>query len=123
MNFLVPLTAAPKLDKSSDTVLVNDGLSTEVSCSVDKSNPLPTFTWEYQNLDCADCSPEKDKWKSVPGNLIITSTNTSTNRSRVQVEKDQSGAYYRCKAVNAIGNDTHLVKLVRLGEKLLVFIL
>ena len=123
INCLFPLTAVPKLDKSSDTVFVNGGLSTEVSCSVDKSNPLPTFTWEYQNLnlDCPDCPPEKNKWKSVPGNLIITSTNTPTNLSRVQVERDQAGAYYRCEAVNAVGNDTHLVKLVRLGEKLLVF--
>ena len=117
INCLFPLTAEPKLDKSSDTVLVNDGLSTEMSCSVDKSNPLPTFTWEYQNLKCANCPPDKNQWKPVPGNLIITPTNTPTNHSVVQVRKHQSSTYYRCNASSFVGDDTHVMKLVRLSDK------
>ncbi len=102
-------------------MLAIDGVGTEVSCIVDKSNPLPTFTWQYQNLDCPDadsCLPDENQWKSVPGNLMITPTNTPTNKSVVQVEKDQLASFYRCKAVNTVGNDSFVVKLVRLGKKL-----
>lgn len=116
-NCLFPLTAVPKLDKSPDTVFVNGGLSTEVSCSMDNSNPLPTFTWEYQNFKCANCRSDKNQWKPVPGNLIITPTNTPANHSGVQVEKHQPSTYYRCKADNILGEDTHVVKLVRLCDK------
>ncbi|KAL9972290.1 hypothetical protein ACROYT_G018573 [Oculina patagonica] len=112
--------AAPILEKSSKRVLVTDGLEAEVSCSVKKGNPLPTFTWEYQNIDCPDadsCLPDENQWKSVPGNLMITPTNTPTSQSVVEVEKDQLAAFYRCKAVNTVGNDSHVIKLVRLGKK------
>lgn len=121
-TFLFSIKAAPILDKSPATlaVLVIDGLEMVVSCSLDKGNPLPTFTWEYQNSDCPDddsCLPDENKWKSVPVNLMNTPTNKPTNQSVVRVERDQLAAFYRCKAVNAMGNDTHVVKLVRIGKE------
>ncbi len=118
--FLFPIIAAPILEKRSKRVLVTDGLEAEVSCSVKKGNPLPTFTWEYQNIDCLDadsCLPDENQWKFVPGNLMITPTNTPTSQSVVEVQKDQLAAFYRCKAVNTVGNDSHVIKLVRLGKK------
>ncbi|XP_078371752.1 hemicentin-1-like isoform X1 [Oculina patagonica] len=119
LAFDLDVQAAPVLNKRSDTVLAIDGAGAEVSCLVDKSNPLPTFTWQYQNLDCPDadsCLPDENQWKSVPGNLMITPTNTPTNKSVVQVEKDQLASFYRCKAVNTVGNDAFVIKLVRLAK-------
>ncbi|XP_078371760.1 hemicentin-2-like [Oculina patagonica] len=118
LAFDLDVQAAPVLDKRSDTVLAIDGAGAEVSCIVDKSNPLPTFTWQYHNLDCPDadsCLPADNQWNTVPEDLMITPTNTTTNKSVVKVEKDQPASFYRCKAVNTVGNDSHVVKLVRLA--------
>lgn len=119
-TFLFYSLAAPILTKRLDPVFVVDGKPTEVSCTLDKANPLPTFTWEYQNQNCRDadvCPPVESKWAVVPGNLMLTPTNTPTNRSVVEVKKDQPAAYYRCNASNTVGIDSHIVTLVRLGKK------
>lgn len=79
--------------------------------------------WEYQIQNCRDtdvCPPVGSKWAVVPGNLVLTPTNTPTNRSVVEVKKDQPAVYYRCNATNTVGIDSHVVTLVRLGKKFLI---
>lgn len=110
-DFLFYPLAAPVL-KPSDPVFIADGLTGEVSCSVVKANPLPLFTWEYKNKNCG----KNCKWETVPGNLVLTPTNTPTNESAVQVKKDQPTAYYRCNTSNTVGIDSHTVEFFRLGK-------
>jgi len=110
INLFYPL-AAPIL-KPSVPVQVFDGVTAKVSCSVAKANPLPLFTWEYRNKNCG----QNCIWETVPGNLVLTSTNTPTNESVVQVKKDQPNALYRCNASNTVGIDSQTVEFYRLGK-------
>ena len=103
--------AAPVV-KPSYAVPVTEGKTAEVSCSVDKANPLPLFTWEYKIKNCV----KNCKWETVPGNLVLTPTNTPTNESVVRVEKDQPTSDYRCNASNAVGMDSGTVTLYRHGK-------
>jgi len=93
-------------------LLVPDGETKEVSCSLVKANPLPTFTWEYKNKNCG----KNCEWAAVPGKLVLTPTNRPTNESVVQVTKEQPTAYYRCNATNSEGMDSYTVPLIRLGK-------
>ena len=98
--------------KPSNAVPVAEGKTTEVSCSVDKANPLPLFTWEYITKNCV----KNCKWETVPENLVVTPTNTPTNESVVRVDKDQPNTDYRCNASNAVGMDSGIVQLFRHGK-------
>jgi len=103
--------AAPIL-KPSDPVLVVDDETAKVSCSVVMANPLPLFTWEYRNKNCG----QNCKLETVPGNLVLTPTNTPTNESVGQVKKDQPNALYRCNASNTVGIVSQTVKFYRIGK-------
>ncbi|KAJ7377501.1 Hemicentin-1 [Desmophyllum pertusum] len=112
--------AAPVIHKVTQPVVVRSDLETEVICVLEKANPLPKFTWKYQNENFPannnPCQTHESIWITVPGYLMITPTDTPTNRSVVKIENDQTDAFYRCEAVNAVGNDSYVIKLVRLAE-------
>ncbi|RMX55563.1 hypothetical protein pdam_00001670 [Pocillopora damicornis] len=107
------ILAPPAIDKERDEIPAKEGLESKVICKVTKSNPLPTFTWKYQTVKCEDCVPDESNWIDVPSYLLLTPPK-QTNLSEVRVEKSQSAAFYHCQADNGVGNDTHIVKLVRL---------
>ena len=109
------ISAPPAIDKERDEVPAKEGLESTVICKVTKSNPLPTFTWKYQTVKCEDCVLDESNWIDVPSYLLLT-PQKQTNLSEVRVEKSQSAAFYHCQADNGVGNDTHIVKLVRLGK-------
>ena len=91
-------------------------------CDVIKSNPIPNITWKYQTVKCDDvenCLPDESKWIDVPSDLLLTPQ--QTNSSQVLVEKSQSAAFYHCQANNSVGNDTHVVKLIRIGKRFFLF--
>ena len=98
----------------------------KVSCAVTKSNPLPTFSWQYafKNLECdiqqptGTCVPKENKWITVPSQLVFPSSSTPTNESIVNVAKDQQNAFYRCQASNSLGNDSQILRFVRLGKNI-----
>ena len=98
----------------------------EVSCTVTKSNPLPTFIWQYafKNLECdiqkpsGTCVPKEDKWSTVPSQLVFPDSSTPTNESIVKVAKDQQNAFFRCQAFNSLGNDSQILRFVRLGKNI-----
>ena len=103
------------MDKERDEIPAKEGLESTVICKVTKSNPLPTFTWKYQPVRCEDCVPDESNWIDVPSYLLLT-PQKKTNLSEVRVEKSQAAAFYRCQAANGVGNDTHIIKLIRLGK-------
>ena len=94
---------------------------TKVFCVIEKGNPLPTFKWQYQPLDCTDgttnCLPDESQWVAVPTSLMVTPTAIPTNKSIVKVKSDEANTFYRCQASNSLGNDSQVVRLVRLGKK------
>lgn len=87
---------------------------------------MPTFRWQYafKNLEsCIEnptgtCVPKEDKWATVPSQLVFPSSSTPTNESIVKVAKDQQNAFYRCQAFNSLGNDSQILRFVRLGENI-----
>ena len=103
-----------------------EGKEAEVSCRVTKSNPLPTFRWQYafKNLECnindptGTCVPKEDEWVTVPSQFVFPSSSTPTNESIVTVAKDQQNAFYHCQAFNSLGNDSQILKFVRLGKNI-----
>ncbi|KAM7427496.1 Roundabout 1 [Porites harrisoni] len=112
----------PTLKERLVAVAVVEGKEAEVSCTVTKSNPLPTFSWQYafKNLECdiqqptGTCVPKENKWITVPSQLVFPSSSTPTNESIVNVAKDQQNAFYRCQAFNSLGNDSQILRFVRL---------
>ena len=115
--FLFSVVAPPTLNKDRDQMPAKDEQETQVVCVLNKGNPLPTFEWKFQTIKCPEeqCQPDESKWLDVPANLILTPT--KTNRSAVKVEASQSAAFYRCQASNTVGNDSHVIELVRLGKE------
>lgn len=110
--------------KKQDQVLSRNGQNSKVDCVLDKGNPLPTFKWEYQNMVCPDfdtrkCQPVETQWMPVPERAIITPKQKPTNGSIIKVQSDQTAALYRCQAFNNLGSDSHVIKFVRRGKKML----
>ena len=107
--------------------MAEEGKEAEVFCEIKKANPLPTFKWLYQPLECGDsttdCSPDERQWFPVPPRLMVTPTATPTNKSIVKVESDESNTFYWCQASNSLGNDSQVIKLVRLGKRVWVPVL
>ena len=117
-------TAPPRLVKTQDRVFGRSGQDSKVDCVLDKANPLPTFKWEYQNIVCPDfdtrnCQSVETHWMPVHASTIVTPKQTATNRSIVKVQSDQAAARYRCQAFNNLGSDSHVIKFVRRGKKML----
>lgn len=117
--------APPRLMKKQDQVLSRNGQDSNVDCVLDKGNPLPTFKWEYQNVVCSDsvdtrkCQPVETQWMPVPERVIMTPKQIPTNGSIIKVQSNQTAALYRCQAFNNLGSDSHVIKFVRRGKKML----
>ena len=109
-----------------DAVVVVEDKAATVSCRVTKSNPLPLFSWQYafKNLECdiqkpaGTCLPKEDKWITVPCHLMFPSSSTRTNESIVNVPKDHQNAFYRCQASNFLGDNSQILRFVRLGKNI-----
>ena len=111
--------------KKRDEILSKNGKDSKVTCELEKGNPLPTFKWEYQNMDCPDfhtdkCQPVESQWMPVPESVIMTPKQTPTNKSVVKVQSDQTAVRYRCQAINKLGRDSYVIKFVRHGKKTLL---
>ena len=104
---------------------MNENLKTQVSCKVVKSNPLPTFSWFYQNFICdkshvQECVPDERKWKPVPPEKIHNASIPSFE-SFVDIDSDQGNSYYQCKASSSLGNDSLVIIFKRAGKELFLF--
>jgi len=106
----------PRLLKR-DQQLAEEGKESQVSCTVDKANPLPTFRWQYQTSACqdSDCSPDDSQWIPVPKSLLITPSATPTNKSIIKIASHQPDVFYRCQAFNSLGNDSQIIRFTRLA--------
>ncbi|XP_022797152.1 hemicentin-1-like isoform X1 [Stylophora pistillata] len=114
LNVLAP----PRLIQKPYKVLSGNGKGSKVSCVVNKGNPLPTFKWEYQNMDCftlntSACEPVESQWMPVPESLLMSPPNLPIKKSVVKVQSNQPTASFRCLASNKLGSDFHIIKLVR----------
>ena len=107
-------TVSPTIEKRGSEVSIEEGVEATISCRVTKSNPLPTFSWQYAVIT----SLKEDRWNTVPGRLILTKSSTPSNESIVKVEKDQGDAEYRCQARNSLGSDFYIFRLARLGKNI-----
>lgn len=107
-------TVSPTIENRGSEVSIEEGKEATISCLVTKSNPLPTFTWQYAVIT----SLKEDRWETVPGRLILTNSSTPSNESIVKVEKDQRDAEYRCEARNSLGSDFYIFRLARLGKNI-----
>ena len=118
---LLFIAVRPSLVKEKNQPMAPEGKGFKVSCSVEKGNPPPTFKWQYQNMKCTDasdpdCQPDESQWAMVPERLMITPSATPTNKSIVLVESDQGQTLYRCQAFNNLGNDSRVIRFLRLGK-------
>ena len=106
-------TVSPTIEKKgSDSVLIDEGKEATISCKVTKSNPLPTFSWQYTKT-----FPDKEvQWITVPSRLILTNSSTPSSESIVKVEKNQPPTTYRCQARNSLGNDSYNLSFDRRGK-------
>lgn len=73
---------------------------------------LPGF-W-YQELSTRWNSVDSRSWE-----CDNDAKQTRTNGSVVNVQSDQLAARYRCQAFNNLGSDSHVIKFVRRGKKML----
>jgi hypothetical protein len=91
----------------------------QVDCTIEKSNPEASFTWQYQPCMAAgqvDCLLPHENWFPLPpSHPVIPSPGLVTNYSRVTIPKDQEAAFYRCTANNTYGSDSLTFKFSRTG--------
>lgn len=71
------------------------------------------------DFDTRKCQPVETQWMPVPERAIITPKQKPTNGSIIKVQSDQTAALYRCQAFNNLGSDSHVIKFVRRGKKML----
>ena len=111
------ILAAPRLIKNLNAKLVKKDEESKVVCTVERSNPWPTFQWKYQAMSCPDlqkgCTPDPLQWKSIPAE---PSSQVPTNQSVVTVARDVQNTFYLCQAINVVGNDSQVTRLVRTGK-------
>lgn len=71
------------------------------------------------DFDTRNCQPVETHWMPVPESAIMTPKQTPTNGSIVKVQSVQGVVRYRCQAFNKLGSDSHVIKFVRRGKKML----
>lgn len=71
------------------------------------------------DFDTRNCQPVETHWMPVPESAIMTPKQTPTNGSIVKVQSVQGVVRYRCQVFNKLGSDSHVIKFVRRGKKML----
>ena len=72
-----------------------------------------------RDFDARNCQPVETQWMPVPESEITTPKQTPTNGSVVRVQNVQGVIRYRCQAFNKLGSDSHVIKFIRRGEKII----
>lgn len=111
-------TALPILDKVKDFWIRN-----EISCQVNRSNPLPKISWKHQNGLCLinnpQCLPDSSSWQdtSSTADIIISPViEVATKKSTLKIPKDYQSSFFRCEARNERGADFHVMSFFSSGE-------
>lgn len=116
---MIFLSVVPKLVKGKYSFTEEYNAPVVMSCEVNRSKPLPFFLWKYQNLlqDCQGiCKPDEKRWTGLPTGQTISPPSGQTNKSVVNIPKDQPSAFYMCVATNNVGSDSRTMTLLRRGE-------
>ncbi|PFX14424.1 Fibroblast growth factor receptor 1 [Stylophora pistillata] len=109
-NMEVSIDTVPFLDKSHSL-----WTNRRIYCQVSRSNPLPTFKWQYQRDPCLnfnpECKPDKSRWSDLPASFAVSPpSDDATRRSTVAIPKDTESGFFRCKATNREGSAENVMK-------------
>ena len=120
--------AKPTISKADTKTKVTYSWETEgqVECFVSKGDPLPTFTWLYQEWPCSGkangrgkCLPQADHWLAVPSSMQQNpSRGQPTSVSKLTVPRNlplYHAAFYKCQAANELGSDSIVIEFHRMG--------
>ena len=110
-------TALPILDKVKSFWITN-----EISCQVNRSNPLPKILWQHQNGLCLinnpECLPDSSSWQDISSgaDIVISPViEVATMKSTLKIPKDYQSAFFRCEARNERGADFHVMSFFSSG--------
>ena len=117
LNFYF-LTAVPKLDTSQSFWIVN-----QIHCQVNRTNPLPKFTWQHQIGPCLNVNPEckadNNQWRDITSsaNFVISPrVDMATAKSTLTIPKGAQSAFFKCIARNARGSDANEMRFFASGR-------
>ena len=112
------LPAPPTLDKIKEIWYS----TTVIDCKVSRTNPLPTFRWQYQSELCLndnrECKPSDSKWQGVSAPFSVSpAVDVATGVSKLTLPQDLQSAFFRCVATNPMGSDDYVMRF--LGGRLI----
>ena len=95
-----------------------------IDCKVSRTNPLPTFRWQYQSGLCLndnrECKPSDSKWQDVSAPFSVSpAVDIATGVSKLTFPQNLQSAFFRCVATNAMGSDDYVMRF--LGGRLIYF--
>ena len=98
--------------------------TTVIDCKVSRTNPLPTFRWQYQSGLCLndnrECKPSDSKWQDVSAPFSVSpAVDVATGVSKLTFPQTLRSAFFRCVATNAMGSDDYVMRF--LGGRLIYF--
>lgn len=112
----VSIQTKPVLEKPSTF-----WLSDHVPCVVNRSSPLPTFHWQFQNFSCLQtdlgCEPSPNKWQDVPATFkVYPPVAMATNKSTLSIPTAFPHSFFRCTVENVVGSDDWSLAYFASGE-------
>ena len=96
-----------------------------IDCKVSRTNPLPTFRWQYQSGLCLndnrECKPSDSKWQDVSAPFSVSpAVDIATGVSKLTFPQNLQSAFFRCVATNAMDFDDYVMRF--LGGRLIYFL-
>ena len=108
----------PKSDKSQSSWIIN-----QIHCQVNRTNPLPKFTWQYQSGLCLNINPEckagNNEWRDISSNanfVISPGVDMVTAKSTLTIPKGGKSAFFKCIARNVRGSDAYVMSFFASGK-------
>ncbi|XP_073254161.1 fibroblast growth factor receptor 1-like [Porites lutea] len=91
--------------------------TTEIDCKVSRTNPLPTFRWQYQSGLCLndnrECKPSDSKWQDVSAPFFVSpAVDVATGVSKLTLPQTLRSAFFRCVATNAMDFDDYVMRFL-----------
>ena len=112
------LLASPTVE--SKTIWVSPHRQ-KVFCKVIRTNPLPTFNWQYQSGWCLninpECKPPSAKWENITEKFVVSPpVDVATVKSTLNIPENMQSAFFRCVATNVRGSDDYLMRFFSSGK-------
>ena len=99
-------------------------MTTVIDCKVSRTNPPPTFRWQYQSGLCLndnrECKPSDSKWQNVSAPFSVSpAVDVATGVSKLTFPQNLQSAFFRCVATNEMESDDYVMRF--LGGRLIYF--